>query len=337
MLFILGCGFDPRMCLGLEMVLAQGGRGSRDVMVINYREGDNSPSRTYDTLVEENIRRLSGAASGRGSLQRFEAPCLTAQGHRAGPRAVQRLFDMRQPLEGYSDVVVDVSALPRGLYFSLLARLLFHLDGWEGGRPPNLHVLVAEDPDLDARIEEKGIDERAEFLPGFSAAFNREATTYPTVWLPLLGEKQLPQLERLYDEIKPDETAPVVPSPARHPRRGDALLMEYRDFLFDQLRIDPRNILYACEQNPFEVYRQVRKAVLYFQKVLGLLGGCRFALSALSSKLMSLGALLVAYELKPAGFDIGVAHIDCQGYEMASPETHPELVGLWLSGECYAA
>jgi hypothetical protein len=42
-------------------------------------------------------------------------------------------------------------------------------------------VLVAEDPELDARIEEKGIDERAEFLPGFSAAFNREATTYPTV------------------------------------------------------------------------------------------------------------------------------------------------------------
>jgi hypothetical protein len=113
--------------------------------------------------------------------------------------------------------------------------------------------------------------------------------------------------------------------------------MQYRDFLFDQLHIDPRNILYASEQNPFEVYRQVRKAVLYFQEVLGLLGGCRFALSALSSKLMSLGALLVAYELKPAGFDVGVAHIDCQGYEMASPETRPEIVGLWLSGECYAA
>ena len=180
-------------------------------------------------------------------------------------------------------------ALPRGLYFTLLARLLYHVDNWGDGRPPNVHVLVAEDPDLDARIQDVGVDESAEFLPGFSAAFSREATTYPTVWLPLLGEKRQPQVERLYDLIKPDEVVPVLPSPSRMPRRGDALLMEYRDFLFDQLRIDPRNILYVSEQNPFEVYRQVRRSVLYFREVLGLLGGCRFALSALSSKLMSLG------------------------------------------------
>jgi hypothetical protein len=51
---------------------------------------------------------------------------------------------------------------------------------------------------------------------------------------------------------------------------------------------------------------------------------------------MSLGALLVAYELKTAGYDIGVAHIDCQGYRIASPEARPEVVGFWLSGECYA-
>ena len=336
-LFVLGRGFDPRMCLGLELVLGSGGAGRCDVTLIDYQEGDASPSRTHDEQVRENDRRRDALVAGRATQQTREVLCLTPEGHRDGPRAVQRVFDNPAALEGYTDVVVDVSALPRGLYFTLLARLLYLLDGWAGrGPPPNLHVMVAEDPELDSRIEAKGVDERAEFLPGFSAAFNREAATYPTVWLPMLGERQLPQLERLYEEVKPAETAPVLPSPARYPRRGDALLMEYREFLFDQVRIDPRNILYASEQNPFEVYRQIRKSVLYFRGVLGILGGCRFALSALSSKLMSLGALLVAYELKTAGYDIGVAHIDCQGYELASSETRPEIVGLWLSGECYA-
>jgi hypothetical protein len=335
-LVVLGRGFDPRMCLGTELLMRAGGTGTRDVMLIHYKEGEDSPSRAYDSQVEDNCVRLNNAIGARGSITLHEIECFSAERRRIGPRGVQKLFDARTPMEGYTDVVVDVSSLPRGLYFPLIVRLLYHLDEWTDGTAPNLHVMVAEDPELDAYIEEKGVDERAEFLPSFSYAFNREATTYPTVWLPMLGEKCQTQLERLYDEIKPDETAPVLPSPARQPRRGDTLLMSYREFLFDQLRIDPRNILYVSEQNPFEAYRQIRKSILYFQEVLGLLGGCRFALSALSSKLMSLGALLVAYELKNARYDIGVAHIDCQGYEMISTTSNPEIVGLWLSGECDA-
>ena len=77
--------------------------------------------------------------------------------------------------------------------------------------------------------------------------------------------------------------------------------------------------------------------MLHYGEVFKLLGGCKVALSTLSSKLMSLGALLVAYELKQANFNIGVAHIECQGYTINSAGTNPELVGLWLSGESYDA
>jgi hypothetical protein len=337
LLVVLGRGFDPRMCMGLELLLSAGGDGQRDVLLVDYQEGDGSPSRRYDNLVQENDRRLRTALSGRGTISKHEIPCSHDQRQRVSPRQLLKLFDSPKPLEGYSDIVVDISALPQGLYFPLLARILYLLDNWQQNLAPELHLLVAEDPTLDASIREVGIDEAADFLPGFAAAFSREATNYPTVWIPLLGENRLPQLERLCDLVNPDEVAPVLPSPARMPRRGDALLMEYRDFLFDQLRIDPGNILYASEQNPFEVYRQIRKAVCYYREVLGILGGCKFALSALSSKLMSVGALLVAYELKLASFDIGVAHIDCQGYSIEPAEAHPEIVGLWLSGECYAS
>ena len=77
--------------------------------------------------------------------------------------------------------------------------------------------------------------------------------------------------------------------------------------------------------------------MLHFSNVFKLLGGCKVALSALSSKLMSLGALLVAYELKNCEHNIGVAHIECQGYTLSGKETNSELIGLWLAGECYAA
>jgi hypothetical protein len=52
---------------------------------------------------------------------------------------------------------------------------------------------------------------------------------------------------------------------------------------------------------------------------------------------MSLGVLLVAYELKITdSLQIGIAHIECQGYDMPdSVVPNPELVGLWLAGECY--
>jgi len=131
-------------------------------------------------------------------------------------------------------------------------------------------------------------------------------------------------------------------SPALNPRRGDNLVLEYRDLLFDRLRIEPRNIIYASEWNPFEVYRQIRRTILHYREVLGPLGGCRTVLSALSTKLLSVGALLVAYELKQVKVDVGIAHVGSQGYIMdddlgaQGPQTHSELFGLWLAGECYA-
>lgn len=113
--------------------------------------------------------------------------------------------------------------------------------------------------------------------------------------------------------------------------------MEYRDLLFEQLRVDPRNIIYASEHNPFEVYRQIRMAAVQYHHVLGLVGGCKVALSALCSKLMSLGVLLVGYELKAGNsLQIGIAHIECQGYDTPdSVVPSPEPVGLWLAGVCY--
>jgi hypothetical protein len=62
----------------------------------------------------------------------------------------------------------------------------------------------------------------------------------------------------------------------------------------------------------------------------------------MSSKLSSLGALLAAYELRDSEgedhVDVGVAHVDAQGYALDKPRDgeSPTLYNLSLAGECYA-
>ena len=49
-LYILGWGFDPRMCVGLEEILNAGGIGSRHCWIIDYHEGFNSSGRHVELL-----------------------------------------------------------------------------------------------------------------------------------------------------------------------------------------------------------------------------------------------------------------------------------------------
>jgi hypothetical protein len=190
---------------------------------------------------------------------------------------------------------------------------------------------------LDTVIREYGVDETAAYLHPFEGPFIQESKGgQPAIWIPVLGEGRTTQFQRIHELLKAQEVCPILPSPARNPRRSDDIVMEYQELLFDQLRVDPRNFIYASELNPFDVYRQVRRAALHYHEVLGLIGGCRVALSALCSKVMSVGILLVAYELKIAEFPSGIAHIECQSYDI--PKESPidvEPVSLWVAGECY--
>ena len=338
-LLIIGRGFDPRMCIGLEVLLAAGGQGRRDVVGLDFLEGPMSPSLDHKERVEENWATVTAAVGSRGEITVRPVKYWSPEGRRITSQSARDLFDSEKTFAAYTDVVVDISSMPRSVYFPLIARILYLLDHQPESREAvlNLHVLVAEDPRLDASILEEGIDEKADFMTSFNGGFDEEAIQTPKVWLPMLGENRLTQFERIHDRVKPDEICPVLPSPSRDPRRADDILIYYRERLFDQ-HLDGRDFIYAAERNPFEVYRQLRRALKRYDEVFGLLGGCRVAISPLSSKLMSLGALLVAYELKEPGHGVGICHIESQGYALAGepPAHQAELFGLWLAGECDA-
>jgi hypothetical protein len=341
-LVVVGKGFDPRMCQGVETLMRAGGNGARAVLAISFDEGPTSPSMVYKARVDENWRGLQGIMSRRGELSERSLKMWSDDGRRVSSRSAANVFNSVDDFKDVDDLIIDVSSMPRNVYLPLIAKALYLLDGQDetAALRPNLHVFVSEDPVLDHRIRDEEVDEAADYIHGFRGGLEMEATAgRPKVWLPLLGEDQRTQLDRIYDLVIPDEICPVLPSPSLNPRRGDDLVLEYQEFLFDRLRVEPRNFIYASERNPFEVYRQIRKAVLHYLDALQPLGGCKAVLSAISSKLMSVGALLVAYELKQHNVEIGIAHVESRGYTIESEplneENKPELFGLWLAGECY--
>jgi hypothetical protein len=339
--FILGRGFDPRMLTGLTLLRRVCPTLRVEVVLLTYEEGDQSPSRAYDEAVKKNLEALTQLVP-EDSLSSRNISMFSPERRRMTAKSAEGLFKTASEFTGISDIVIDISALPRSVFLPIVAKLLHIIDGQ---RPPltNLFLLADENHKIDSVILEEGLDEEADYIHTFRGDAEREsAASKPRVWFPLLGENQGMQLQRIYDLVRPSEVCPLLPAPSHNPRRGDNLILEHRGLLFDSLRVDPRNFLYASETNPFEVYRQLVQAIKHYSKSLEPLGGSNAIVSALSSKLLSIGALLAAYELKRTGSRVAIAHIEAHGHrvavemeELARLAKDGVIHGLWLAGECY--
>src|SRR5687767_14169213 len=68
-LCILGLGFDSRTCEAIRMLTDAGGKGRLDVILIEFDEGPDSPSRTLEAHVAENRRILTEILQGSGDLK----------------------------------------------------------------------------------------------------------------------------------------------------------------------------------------------------------------------------------------------------------------------------
>lgn len=331
------------MNLGLSTLLKTQPDHAYKVALVRFEEGPNSPSNRYAALVDENAKDLTDLTAGRAVVIPRDLKIWSADGRRIGSRSAATLFQRADELKEFTDVVVDISSLPRSIFYPLIAKLLYLAEQRQGREAPlNLFVLVSENSEIDARIMDEGIDEEADYVDLFRSGADRMASArHPKVWVPILGESQALQLRRIHDLVNPDEICPVLPSPSREPRRADTLVAEYHGLLFDQMRVEPQNFIYASERNPFEVYRQMCRTIQQYNKVLKSLGGCRAIISSVSSKLLSVGGLLAAYELKRAKLDVAIAQVDAQGYSIKDEGTIRSLVersslfALWLSGECY--
>lgn len=329
-LLICGAGFDPRATNAAHDIVATGVPITA-CTIVEFDEGPNSPSQRYAQAAEANRTRLEGLIAG-GSTSVVRVDMRRPEGRAVGGRQVAAAFTDPGRFRGFSDTVVDITALPRCLYFPLIAALLELWSEPDGEPLGNLHVVVCENAGVDRRILEEGGD-KAEWVHGFASGLPRVAEAeVPRIWAPVLGEGQAARLKKIAEFANPQEICPVLPFPASNPRRADDLIGEYRELLFDTWRVEPRDVIYAAEQNPFDVYRQLCRLDERYASALRPLGGAKTIVSAHSSKLLSLGVLLAAFERH-----LAVPQVQPTGYVVQDgfqpDDSTGELFDAWLQGE----
>jgi hypothetical protein len=166
-LFILSKGFDVRMNITLTRLLASCPNVNLDCLLVEFEEQPNSHSHKYKELVDENMEYLN-TMIGKRQLKRKAIALHTKKGNkqkRIGDRSAAGMFENFTDFEGYSDIIVDISSLPRGIYFSLIGKILSLLEGQNN--KINLFVSVAENAAIDQNIKEFGADDDLNYLFGF--------------------------------------------------------------------------------------------------------------------------------------------------------------------------
>ena len=265
-----------------------------------------------------------------------------AQRPTATSRNTKRAFANANSFLCYDDIVLDISAVPRMVALTALAVLIARLDDVleNNGKNINLHVTTAESVTSDRSTVSGSLSDVVTTIVGFSGSKNAQSDEFmPRVWFPVLGEHQEARLLKIRDDLMPDEICPVLPFPSREPRRGDEIIASYQQTLFDDFQIEPRNILHASEFNPFEAYKQIFWAIDRYRDALADLGGCKAYVSPLSSKLLSVGALLACYEHKTRGsanrkLDVGMPYVESLSYgDVSQSRDDPrELYSMWIRG-----
>ena len=336
-LLLLGRGFDQRAIKALRRFRELGVLPK--IWLLRFDNGQED-SRLRERLTQANHDALLELVAGANVV---ELPVtIGGRSANATSRSTTRAIRKLGGVGSVDDVVVDISAMPRVVALSAIAKLIYDLDEQSsgGGKETNLHVVAAESVGTDLEARGSLMDEVTS-LVGFSGRLNEETTeTVPRVWFPVLGEGQGRRLGLIRDRLNPDEVCPVVPFPTRDPRRGDEIVAEHGELLFEDFGIEPSNILRASEFNPFEAYRQLFLAMERYRRALRELGGCKAFVSPLSSKLLSVGVLLACYDHRFGAVEgkrlrVGIPYVETAVY--ADPEAgaaeESELYSMWIRGE----
>lgn len=338
LLLLLGRGFDVRALetgrrlrkLGAEV----------DIWLLAFHNGHEDSEvrrKRTDQNTEGLVKLFDGA--------RIKEVSIDIGGAFASPVAsvntYTQLRSAGDPTQ-YDDVIVDISAMPRMVAMTSVAVLLKWLDdAGRKGKCVNLHVATAESVSADLHAGQGSLRDQVSFVRGFSGELTAQTTgDLPRVWFPVLGENQHDRLDKIHQHLTPDEICPVVPFPSREPRRGDQIIYGHREILFDTFQVEPRNILLACEYNPFEAYKQVFEAMDRYRRALSELGGCKAFVSPLSSKLLSIAVLLACYDhlfgdVRGQRLKVGIPYIETAVYAdpVQDPDTAFELYTMWIRGE----
>ena len=334
--YVLGVGFDPRCLVGLSTFLNLDHRSSPIVVRIELPPRTPSVQPASVSLAEEHLAQFEAATS-TIDVRTIRYPSVESP-YSAG-NVIAREMTAADNLEGIGQLIVDVSSLPSTLYFPVLkAGLTAHglSETIRGSYAGELQVIACENPRLDRAILDLGVS-TAEFVGGFKSYYHRAGESRgTTVWIPVIGENADAALRAVHDLLEPDDICPVLPFPARDPRRADALVLEHRTVLFDAFQVRVADLVYADERNPFDLYETLYELDRDYKAALTSLGSTVVAVSSHGSKLLSLGVLLAAFECEmPIVAAFATEYEIDDMIDLEEVRADNRLSCLWLAGEPY--
>lgn len=318
-----GAGFDPRSTQIAE-ILARHVKALKAIFIREERPGVlQTTLRDRADVNADYMRKLV-------SESEFTAiPVFSSDGAVIGGREVAKLVSSYS-WATVTDVVIDLSALSKGIAFPLVRCLIESFDHLRIST--NIHLMVYDDAGMDQSIVEVGCD-RASMMAGFEGVWGLDTSRDAAkLWLPQLIKRQHPILDRLHRFLAPNDVCPILPFPADNPRLPDELIEEYRDELMSTWSVEPRDIVYAHERDPLDLYRTILRIDGARQRVFREVGGSLTLLSPLGSKVLALGALMAALDR-----DFPVAYVESIDYDVRPAtidkmEPRGEIVHVWLRG-----
>lgn len=232
-----------------------------------------------------------------------------------------------------TDVILDLSALSIGIGFPA-AKIL--LADCEDAKDRAFHLLIVSNPELDDRIVSEPAD-TAMSVKGFSGLGHLDgALETAQIWLPQLAEGRKQALTTIGTAVSECyKICPVLPFPARDPRRADALIGEFENELVNEWAVDPRDLVYVSEWNPLDSYRSISLLKSRYDKTVEGTFEPHMILSPVGSKVMAAGALMAAIE-----HDLTVQYIETVRYELSGEQDQEmadedQMVHVLLSGPAY--
>ena len=328
-LLVAGAGFDPRAVLvAKKLVAAIGDRLSAFLI----REERGNPAANLQVAADSNEVQLRELIPSATVVQipifaDDEAPI-------GGVRLGEALRKFAWP-DGITDVFLDMSALSIGVSFPAARYLLARC---EAMKDVSFHLMIASNPELDARIFGEPAD-RAMNVRGFAGSLDAGSDArVARIWLPQLAHRRGSALTRIRaanDAVY--KVCPVVPFPAHNPRRADELIEEF-GALLGEWEVDARDIIYVSERNPLDSYRTISTLKQRYDLTVRGVYLPQLILSPLGSKVMAAGAMMAAieHELNVQYVETLRYDFDCTGAASES-DAMEIIVHIWLHGPVYAS
>jgi hypothetical protein len=330
-----GAGFDPRSQYVPKKLSDVCGERLAGFFL---REERPNPDGQLVKLAEDNDARIRELVP---HVEIQEVQVFDIDNAPVGGRRAARILAQTLNLQNATDVALDCSALSFGVIFPLARYCLDAVR--QIGPEVNFHILVLDAPDTDSAIESTSCG-KASPLHAFNGGLDLDSSTDAArLWLPQLGTGRREVLNLIYQHVQPHAVSPIIPFPSSTPRYGDMLIEEYGE-LFERIAdpmaltwdVDSRDIVYAHEKNPLDLYRSILNIADARDRVFQQTGGSKLILSPLGSKAVAVGLLMAALERNFAVVSVeSIAYRLKSEVQISPTDENAELVHVWLYGSAY--